>query len=129
MEAELMEYPDYSPEKLASYLKRARALEVDSIFTNILSSGDLSNEDKNKFIQMYCALFPDFMRQMRASHDHPFHHPTSSREVEHVPYYDPDEPTQYQRPARPPSTLIVNEGGKSRRRSNRKSRRKNRNFP
>ena len=66
MAAELMEYPDYyKTDKLASYLRRAQAVNVPPIFTNILSSRDLSVDDKNIFINMYCALVPDFMRQMR----------------------------------------------------------------
>jgi len=126
MEPELMEYPDYdSPDKLASYLRRAQALNVPPIFTNILSLRDLSNEDKTTFIRMYCALVPDFMRQMRGSHDYPYHYPSPSREVESFAA-EPDD-SQFVRDrygSLPGKSSLVVRGGKSRR----KSRRKNRNL-
>ncbi len=126
MQQEVMEYPDYnSPDKLASYLRRAQALpvRVPDIFTNILSLRDLSNDDKNTFIRMYCALVPDFMRQMRGSHDYPYHYPESSRQVDSFAS-EPDD-SQYVRdrygtlPGK--STIVVGPGGKSRRKSRRKS--------
>lgn len=154
----VMEYPNYSSsgsDGLASYLVRAQAIGVHPIFTTMLSLREdcLSAADKNIFIDMYCALFPDFMRQMRGSYDQRYPDPPANREVESVPYYDPDEPTQYQRhpygaPAQ--SSVVVGDsrpsarseyqygnvnddrdpsddeygGSKSRRRSNRKSSRR-----
>jgi hypothetical protein len=155
----VMEYPNYSSsgsDGLASYLVRAQAIGVHPIFTTMLSLREdcLSAADKNIFIDMYCAIFTDFMRQMRGSYDQRYPDPPASREVESVAYYDPDEPTQYQRHpygAPPQSTVVVGEsrplaseyqygkvnddrdpsddeygGSKSRRRSNRKSSRSNR---
>ena len=125
MAAELMEYPDYyKTDKLASYLRRAQAVNVPPIFTNILSSRDLSVDDKNIFINMYCALVPDFMRQMRGSHDHPHHDPSASREIESVS--SESDGSEYVRDrfgTLPGESTLVAKGGKTRRKSRRKSRR------
>jgi hypothetical protein len=132
MEQALMEYPDYSNGGyygLESYLLRAEQMGADPIFLKIMRLRELTNEDKNAFINIYCDA--SFMRQMKGSHHPQYHHPSESREVESFAA-EPDD-SQYVRdrfgtlPGK--SKLIVGPGGKSRRRSNRKSRRKNRKFP
>ena len=157
----VIEYPNYDMHgQDESYLRRAQAAGVHPLFTTILSLKEdcLSRFDKNAFIEMYCTAAPDFMRQMKGSHDTRYPDLPTNRAVTRVSPYDPNEPTQYiQFPfGKPQSNIVVGEsrparqafqpgnvngdypsddelgGGKSRRISNRKSRRKssrkNRNF-
>ena len=129
-----MEYPNYSSSGyngLESYLRRAQTVPVHPIFPKILRLGDdlLSIEDKNTFIDMYCAAVPDFMSLMNRSYDSTYPDPPPNREVTYVSA-DEHDPKFYEHPygangeKRPKSTIVVRDGGKSRRRSNRKSRRR-----
>jgi hypothetical protein len=153
MEPVLMEYPDYSSGGyygLESYLLRAEQMGADPIFLKIMRLRELTNEDKNAFINIYCDA--SFMRQMKGSHLPQYNHPTAGRELESFPAVDHNGYNQYPYGTKPkPSTLVVGKsyparqeyqygkvnddrdpsddelgGGKSRRRSNRKSRRKSR---
>ena len=130
----LMEYPNYSSygsDGLESYLNRAEQMGAAPIFIKIMRLRELTPDEKNEFINIYCDA--RFMIQMKGSYDPRYDHPTAGREIEHVPYVN-EHDAQFYDPYAPNAKKIqrneikvlnsLGTGGKSRRRSNRKSRRR-----
>ena len=119
-----------TPEALKTYLDIAEGAGADPIFLKIMRLSDLTDDEKGEFVTIYCDA-GDIRNQKRAYQEQ-LESVNSKRTppVTYVPYVDEHDPKYYEHPygangeKRPKSTIVVRDGGKSRRRSNRKSRRR-----